>query len=65
MRNLKKLYQELLDIEKELDWYRKKKSSIYNKEWSNLICRKRNIYVNINQLKQRNNKTKISKELIL
>ena len=54
MRDLKKLYQELSDIENELDWYRKKKSSIYNKEWNSLIRRKRNIYININQLKQRN-----------
>jgi hypothetical protein len=54
MRDLKKLYQELSDIENELDWYRKKKSSIYNKEWNSLIHRKHNIYININQLKQRN-----------
>lgn len=52
MRNLDKLYQELQEIEEEMRWVRKKDSHIYKNEWNNLLCRKRNIYVNINQIKQ-------------
>ena len=52
MRNLDKLYQELQEIEEEMRWIRKKDSHIYKNEWNNLLCRKRNIYVNINQIKQ-------------
>ena len=52
MRNLDKLYQELQEIEEEMRWLRKKDSHIYNSEWNNLLRRKRNIYVNINQIKQ-------------
>lgn len=52
MRNLDKLYQELQEIEKEMRWLRKKDSHIYNSEWNNLLRRKDNIYININQIKQ-------------
>lgn len=53
MRNLEKLYQELKEIEDELKWLRKKDSRIYNSEWNNLLRRKHNIYININQIKQK------------
>ena len=52
MRNLDKLYQELQEIEEEMRWLRKKDSHIYNCEWNNLLRRKHNIYININQIKQ-------------
>lgn len=52
MRDLEKLYQELQEIEKEMKWLRKKDSHIYNNEWNNLLRRKHNIYININQIKQ-------------
>lgn len=52
MRDLEKLYQELQEIEKEMKWLRKKDSHIYNHEWNNLLRRKHNIYININQIKQ-------------
>ena len=52
MRDLEKLYQELQEIEKELRWLRKKDSHIYNSDRNNLLRRKHNIYININQIKQ-------------
>ena len=53
MRDLEKLYQELQEIEKDMEWLNKKESHIYNSEWNDLLHRKRNIYVNINQIKQK------------
>lgn len=53
MRDLEKLYQELQEIEEELKWFRKKSFNIYISEMRNLLRRKRNIYININQIKQK------------
>lgn len=54
MRDLEKLYQELQEIEEEKKWLRKKNSHIYNSKWNELFRREHNIYININQIKQKN-----------
>lgn len=52
MRNIDTLYQELQDVNKELEHLASKHSTIaYKDEWNRLCRRKHNICININQIK--------------